>query len=148
MEIEFYTEKGLLNEDDVYDALVGIARQAQDEGYINVMSFVGDWGTFVAFDEGEPIAYLSVSTWLTPGYEAWWMEDETAYIEQVVVSPEYRGCGIASSMYSLLEQAGVFSRLICSVDAGNEISQATHRSLGFEEVGTCGHYLVFAKDIA
>ena len=146
MEVVFYTENEIFADDAVCTACEQITRQAQNEGYLNTMMFAGDFGTFVAFDDDDDICgYLAVSTWCTPELNSYWAEDETAYIEQVVVSTEARGQGVASALYETLEATGWFFRLMCSVHEGNEVSLAVHEALGFQVACENEDYLVLIK---
>lgn len=148
MEVVFYSENEILNNDEVCRACEQITREAQQQGYLNTMLFAGDFGTFVAFDDNDDIVgYLSVSTWCSLELEPYWLEDETAYVEQVVVSSKARGQGVATAMYETLEATGWFSRIMCSVGESNNLSLAVHEALGFQEVCENEDYLVLTKDI-
>ena len=147
MDIAFYTDQDLFYEKEVCEDCEEIVRQAQAQGFLNTAVYRGDYGTYVAFDGDKGIGYLSLSVWCTPEIEEWWEDGSTVYVEQVAVRDEYRGFGVARSLYAALEEDGQFSRIICSISRSNEASQAAHEALGFEVAGEHDNYIVYLKEI-
>ncbi|MEY8462591.1 GNAT family N-acetyltransferase [Streptococcus merionis] len=69
----------------------------------------------------------------------------TAFLEGIYVLPNYRKQGLASAMVDYAKawacQQGV-QQLASNCELANEVSQAFHQSLGFQEVSRTVHYLM------
>jgi predicted GNAT superfamily acetyltransferase len=101
--------------------------------------------TWIAVAEPGIVGYLIGFMWsaIYDGEEFTWFKErgwDFVYIDQVALTPSYRGRGIGRMMYSELERWGAHQlcrSLNCEVnlDPPNPGSLAFHRSYGFIEIG-------------
>lgn len=147
MEIKWFSEEQLYANPLIKNGCETITRQAQEEGYINTLAYTSDAGTIVAIEGNEVVGYLSMSHWCSPELQPWWIENETVYVEQIVVASSARGKGIARVLYEQLFASFGYSLVMCSISKKNELSQAVHESLGFEKLESHLDYCLYAKSV-